>query len=103
MFQVDERYNGKSVELMVGQTIEVLLPENRTTGFHWHVESDGAAATVPIDDSFLPPSGPVGSGGSHRWVFQAVQPGEGIIELVYRRAWEQRTGRTFTLHILVKP
>ena len=101
---VDETFNGRAIELTIGQTIEVLLPENPTTGFSWQLTSDGGPACVMTSDQFIAPAGPPGKGGDHTWKFKAVRPDECDIELGYRRRWESSAAasRTFKIHVKVR-
>jgi inhibitor of cysteine peptidase len=99
----DPTANGKAVNLTVGQTLEFQLAENRTTGYRWSVSSDGAPAGALIENSFGTEAGPPGRGRGHPWRFKAIRPGDGTIELVDRRPWEQDRppARTFPLHVHV--
>jgi inhibitor of cysteine peptidase len=100
---VDEKFNDRTIEVTIGQTIEVHLPENPTTGFRWQLTSDGGPACVMIESQFIAPAGPPGKGGDHAWKFKAVRAGESDIELGYRRSWESSTGssRTFKIHVKI--
>jgi inhibitor of cysteine peptidase len=100
---VDETFNGRTIDVTVGQTIEVRLPENPTTGFSWQLTSDGGPACTMTGDQFIAPAGPPGKGGDHTWNFKAVRPGECDIELGYRRRWESSAtaSRTFKIHVKV--
>jgi predicted secreted protein len=65
---VDKSSNDQIVEVMIGQTIQVRLEENPTTGFRWYLTSEGAPTCASIDDTFTAaPAGPPGKGGSHTW------------------------------------
>jgi inhibitor of cysteine peptidase len=103
MLHVDESQNGIEIALQPGETLEIELNENPTTGFRWALESVGVPACILVEDSYESSTVTPGAGGSHRWQFQAVQIGEGRIALRYRRPWEgQGAGtRTFSLRIRV--
>ena len=100
---VDETFNGRTIDVTVGQTIEVRLSENPTTGFSWQLTSDGGPACVMTGDQSIAPAGPPGKGGDHTWNFKTVRPGECDIELGYRRRWESSAtaSRTFKIHVKV--
>ncbi len=102
MLQLDERSNGTTAEIAVGQTIELVPAENPTTGYRWQAGSVVGTALELVTDAIAPPAGGVGAGGSRRWVFRAVQPGQEAIELVSRRSWEQTGGTKFTVQVVVK-
>jgi inhibitor of cysteine peptidase len=98
-----ESFNGQTVDVSVGQTIEVRLQENPTTGFRWRLASDGGPACRIIDDALNAPAGPPGRGGEHKWTFEAIRTGECDIELRYARPWEgSEPGKIFTLHVRVE-
>ncbi len=101
---VDETFNGRTIDVTIGQTIEVRLPENPTTGFSWQLTSDGRATCVMTDDEFIAPVGPPGKGGDHTWKFKATHAGESDVELGYRRRWESSStaSRTFKIHVKVR-
>ncbi len=101
---LDESSNGQIVEAPIGDTIEIRLPENPTTGFRWHLTSDGSPECSLVHDDFSAPLSPPGKGGMHTWRFEAVRAGECNIELRSRRRWETspERERTFTIHVRVK-
>jgi inhibitor of cysteine peptidase len=88
--KVDDSYNGGQVVLEIGQVLVVSLESNPTTGYSWEV--------TEIDDAFLRQEGEVefeaqsdlvGAGGIETFRFKALAAGEGQLELVYRRPWEE--------------
>lgn len=102
--QLDESANEREIELTIGQTFEIALNENPTTGFHWQMIADGAPACAPVDDEFRAPTeNRPGQGGSHRWQFRALRAGQSRIELAYSRSGriDQTVSRTFTLRLHV--
>jgi predicted secreted protein len=105
MLQLDERSNGRTVSLQIGQTAEVGLSETPSTGFRWALVSKGEPACALISDSFEPGVKRPGQSGFHRWQFQATAAAEGAIELHSRRSWEQATepSAVFTLKVKVHP
>ena len=48
---LDEHADGRTVDLRVGQELEIRLTENPTTGFRWQIESSGGPAgeLQPLD------------------------------------------------------
>ncbi len=79
------------MDLLQGQTLNITLPSNPTTGFRWIV-ADAAPGvlrslgpevyTTPED------TGLVGSAGQSTWRYQAYQKGDGRLLMQYRRPWE---------------
>lgn len=101
MLQFDEASNGRRINLTLGQTFEISLRENPSTGFRWTLEASGEPICALLGDSFTPSGGPPGAGGVHQWQFEAVQVGQSRIALTYQRPWEQSkpSASTFTLRI----
>lgn len=102
MFQVDESYNGKQIDLPTGETLEVSLPENKTTGFQWVLESSAKGVFSLVSDE-LEPGRLIGEPGIHRWLFRAERAGSDRIEMFYRRPWEEKEKpqRRFLLSVRV--
>jgi predicted secreted protein len=101
--RVDESANGETVELGIGETLEIRLPENRTTGYRWQIEAGGQAVGSLESDAYEAAAGPPGRGGTRVLSFKAERPGEGEIRLAYRRPWEEGAppARTFALRVRV--
>jgi predicted secreted protein len=93
---------GSEVALAVGEVVELSLPENRTTGFHWELKAKGRLVCELVKDEFEPAIGPPGKGGVHRWQFQAVRAGSGEIQLQYRRHWEENAAPARTYQVSVR-
>jgi inhibitor of cysteine peptidase len=93
------------VELRVGDKVEIVLDSNPTTGYVWEVASpDIAVVRQEGEPQFKPDSGAVGAGGKLTLVFQAIAPGEQMLNLIYHRTFEQGVppAKTFALDILVR-
>ena len=89
---VEEKQLGKCpMELRSGQTLNITLPSNPTTGFRW-VVADAAPGVLRSlgKEVYVTPedAGLVGAGGQSTWRYQAYQPGEGRLLMQYRRPWE---------------
>jgi inhibitor of cysteine peptidase len=105
MLTIDQSYDGRSVDMAVGQVIELRLPANPTTGFSWGVEAGGGPACVVEEGPAAAPGRVPGQGGEHAWHIRGVQLGSCHIALAYRRPWETAAGpaRTFTIDVRVTP
>jgi predicted secreted protein len=100
--RLDEAADGRTIELRIGQLVEICLLENRTTGFRWHLHSSGAPVCLLTQESFVPVASQPGSAGVHRWQFQATQTGNARIGLGYSRPWESETpAKTFAAAVQV--
>lgn len=86
-----EDNNGSTVELATGDTFQVKLNENPTTGYQWSLETTGGLEIM--NDNYLPPAtGLVGAGGIHEWDIKATASGTQQVTAVYSRSWENLTG-----------
>jgi len=99
--QVDENSNGDQIKVATGETLELCLSENRTTGYKWTLESSGDVCAL-VNDKFQPGQA-TGKPGNHCWRFRAERAGSSSIELSYRRAWgeEKIPARIFKLTLQV--
>lgn len=79
------------LELRAGQTFNLRLPSNPTTGFRWTLRDQGAPVLALLGpEIYTTPeeAGVVGSAGVSTWRFRAVARGAGHLSLDYRRPWE---------------
>ena len=95
------------VSLAVGQTLEVRLDSNPTTGYSWQVlDLAGGVLAQEGDAEYKSSSSqPMpGQGGMEIFRFKAILPGEVTLKLVYRRPWETdvEPADTFELAVMVK-
>ncbi len=103
MLELNNMNNGGEVELRVGDSFELRLSENPTTGYRWILSASVGPILEVEDDSFAGPrQGAVGAGGAHVWRFRAAREGAVRLEIEYRRSWEPRAVETFTVAIDVK-
>ena len=73
-----------------GESFEVRLPENPTTGYVWEVEKiPGAVLDLERETFEAETADPriMGRGGIKIFVFKAREPGTGEIDLRHRRPW----------------
>jgi predicted secreted protein len=105
MLRIDEQASGTEVRVPVGETFEVGLAENSTTGFRWVLVSDGSPHCALVADEFRSPGHDApGRAGVHCWRFRAEHAGRAGIALASRRPWETgSSGRTFALGVVVEP
>ncbi|MBE7497273.1 MAG: protease inhibitor I42 family protein [Verrucomicrobiaceae bacterium] len=102
--------HGKTVHLIIGETVDLQLASNPTTGYSWTslrlpewkvVKQTRHAYQGP--DNTGPGQALVGASGKEHWQFLAVAEGRTGIDLVYRRAWEepQETDQKLTIEFVV--
>lgn len=102
--------SGSEVSLRPGETLEVLLAGNPTTGFLWETTGGlngvvGALGDPGFVVDFVPSEEPLaGVGGHFLFRFVALAPGSTTLELVYRRPFdppEILPEQTFSLNVTV--
>lgn len=103
--EVGESGDGNEIELLEGQILEVTLPENRSTGYRWMVETHDENVLEQLGSGSYAPdegaSGLVGSGGEVRFRFKGVRPGETDLELGNLPPGEDEAEETFGLSVRV--
>ncbi len=99
----------RTVDLFVGQKVELTIAGNPTTGYKWSVASMPEGITevgeaVYIQDPADSPDGHrrVGVGGRFIFTFISSKATEGSIKLVYTRPWEKDTPPIQTADVKVR-
>jgi predicted secreted protein len=93
--------DGREITLRPGQTVNVVLASNHSTGFAWAVNSPTAGVIVPEGKGLYAVKS--GSRGTETWRFLAMKPGRQTVRLDYRREWTQNMPeRTFRFTAIVK-
>ena len=103
MLQIDKTQNGEDREVSVGESFEVRLAENPTTGYRWFLNAMGQPALTVENDLFEPSTAAVGGGGIRRWQFRAAHAGIASLVLDNKREWEALAVDTFRLTVHVRP
>ena len=86
----------------LGDQLELVLPENRTTGFRWHIVADGSPVCELQEDVPTEPRATPGRLSHRRWRLEVRQEGESELRIAYRRAWEEvAPARKFELRFRV--
>jgi inhibitor of cysteine peptidase len=104
MLQFTASGTGESAEIPKGESFEISLQENPSTGFRWKLTAAGEPVSTLSGDDFRPGIA-VGGQRIHRWRFRTVQAGEGEIRMVLQRSWEApaKPTQTFALRVVVRP
>ncbi|MGC9666350.1 protease inhibitor I42 family protein [Planosporangium sp. 12N6] len=89
--------DGSTVVAAPGDTLEVALPENASTGYRWAFEP--SPGLVILDDRVLPSSDQPGAGGERVFAVRVDAPGE--VRARLRRSWEppESAARSYTLRV----
>jgi len=96
---------GRQLHLHPGQTFQVTLEGNPTTGFNWLVAQVDEAVLKQVGEAdFKADSNLMGAGGKITLRFQAVAGGQTGLTLAYQRPWEKdvQPEKTFTVSAVVR-
>ncbi len=106
----DNPHVNQMLEVQAGETFEVKLGSNPTTGFQWSEEAQISDTAITIQESheFIGPESepppPPGTPGQEVWTFKALKKGSSTIYLEYSRPWEggEQGEWTCTVNVVVK-
>jgi inhibitor of cysteine peptidase len=105
MLTLSETDNDRTVDIRLGETVRITLPENATTGYRWAIDrtSDELIESLGSEPRYT--GNAVGSGGEIAFTFQAKKIGTGEIVLKHWRHWEGDASvtRRFRLRLNVQP
>jgi inhibitor of cysteine peptidase len=108
LITVTEKKNNKTITSRVGDTIEIRLDGNPTTGYEWKVVQ--SSRSLPVSHSEYIPMDPTfeGSGGTYLFTVKPdsfAAGGTHAIKIAYFRSWEgpEAASKTFTIKIKVLP
>jgi len=105
MFIIVEKDNGRTLDVRVGESVWINLPENATTGYRWAIDryDDEFIEAVATEPRYT--ANAIGSGGEVAFSFRARKIGTGEIVLKYWRHWEGDLSitRRFCLRLNVRP
>jgi inhibitor of cysteine peptidase len=90
----------------VGDTLQVSLASNPSTGFRWTpaLQITNAAVMAHAGHEVLGPvAGRAGSAGREVWALQAIGPGTTTVSTTYGRPWPggEKDAWTFTAEVTV--
>ncbi|NTW48476.1 MAG: protease inhibitor I42 family protein [Chlorobiales bacterium] len=106
--QITEADANQSIELRVGDKLEVVLSGNPTTGFQWEIsDADTTILRANGESEFKPSTNNdaiVGSGGKVIMRFDAVKAGKMKLGFIYHRVFEKDVppAQTFEVTVVVK-
>lgn len=92
---------GSTLELRVGDVIELRLDGNASSGYRWSFVDTGEGVLVDTGERSISLGGRedrrVGSGSSETWRLRAARSGRQIAIFEYRRPWETEVAATRTV------
>ena len=105
MQSLTEADNGRTVDLRVGESVRLTLPENATTGYRWTVDHLDREVVDPAGSEPHYAGGAVGSAGQVTFDFKAKKAGSGEVALKYWRHFEGdgSIAKRFSVRINAKP
>jgi inhibitor of cysteine peptidase len=105
MLSLVETDNGRTIDVRLGETVQVTLPENATTGYRWAIDRYDEDAIEALSTEARYAAKAVGSGGEVTFSFRGKTIGTGEIALKNWRQWEGDSSviSRFRLRLNVKP
>jgi inhibitor of cysteine peptidase len=88
MLSLVERDGGRTIDIRSGETVQITLPENATTGYRWAIDHYNEEFIDALASEPRYPSKSIGAGGEVAFIFQAKKTGTGEIVLKQWRHWE---------------
>lgn len=97
---VTECDDGAQVRVHVGDTLELRLPENATTGYRWALDERDSEVFGPCEKHGEYPCKTTGSGGEAVFRVKVRAAGHAALRAKYWRRWEGETSvrRRFTVN-----
>ncbi len=106
LWQLTEMHADTSLDVAVGDRIEIALDGRPASGFQWVPQAGKDTVIRPQGEPRFSPYRPVlGSGGTHHFEYRAVAPGVAGLVLAYVRtgaAPPAAPARTFRLRVVVR-
>ena len=101
---VDKSKQNSSLDLHVGDQLEINLPGNPTTGYQWLLQTIDKTILKPLGEPEYKSAGDaIGAGGHFTFRLQALARGETGVEMVYRQPFDlARLPPEDVYHIMVK-
>lgn len=102
--KLSENDSGKTVEIVIGDDLQVILPANPTTGYIWEVNSIDSHTLQANKADFVANNPAIGTGGLEIIQFHALTTGKSELKLILHRPFEQNTPplKTFAVTVIIK-
>ena len=101
LYQID---SGKAIKMGPGDTVEIVLDANPTTGYQWEALPWDTEVIEQIDKPvYKSRSKAIGSGGELTFYFKALSTGQTLLEFIYFRDFEKNVPpiKSFKVTIVV--
>jgi inhibitor of cysteine peptidase len=95
--------SGKTITIPKGGKVIVRLASNPTTGYQWQISSLDQEYLRLVGEPAYDPSKTdrIGSGGTQVFTFITLKPGKTMLVLDYKRSWEKRPIKNFTIAVQI--
>ena len=105
MLLIGESDNGRTLDIGLGESVRVSLPENATTGYRWTIDRYDESLIEAIASETGYPASALGSGGEVAFIFKGKKIGTGEIVLKHWRHWEGESSvrARFQVRLNVRP
>lgn len=98
-----EADDGRTVTMAVGDALQVMLPENQSTGYLWAVvTNDEAVLRMSDAPTYEVESDAIGAGGTKTFLFEAAAPGTSVLRLVNAREQDTAVEPAATFELTVQ-
>jgi len=88
MLLLVETDNEQTIDIRLGASVRVSLPENATTGYRWAIDRYDEEFIEALTTEPHYTANAIGSGGEVAFIFRAKKIGTGEIVLKHWRHWE---------------
>lgn len=95
--------NGSDLDVVLGQELDLQLPENPTTGYRWRKAAESSEQLQVTEQAFEVASDGCGAPGVRTWKVICHQAGAHHLVFEQARAWQKTPVRTFSVRINVLP
>ncbi|MEV6415080.1 protease inhibitor I42 family protein [Kribbella sp. NPDC051718] len=96
-----ESRHGEAIEIAVGDTLDLTLPETPSTGYTWTAGTDSGETLKLLRSSFDPSTTTPGAGGVRHLIYQAQAPGQALLSANLDRPWTNDPIKQFELNVKV--
>jgi inhibitor of cysteine peptidase len=105
MLLITEKDNERTVNVRLGESVRINLPENAATGYRWAIDRYDEQFIEAIATEPRYTANAIGSGGEVAFIFKGKKIGTGEIVLKHWRHWEGARSITsrFYLRLNVRP
>jgi len=105
MLIISEGDNERKLDMRVGESVKITLPENATTGYRWTIDHYNKELFEAVATEPHYPGKAIGSGGEVSFIFRARNIGSEEIGLKHWRHWEGEASitRRFRINLEVRP